>query len=84
MKELRKEDLLNAVATYNADPYSVDDIDMAEELYNDIFGNYEEVEDADEAIEAAEKLDIKPNMEYKHIYQFNGGYFVLNKDIILH
>lgn len=47
MKELTKEDLLNAVATYNADPYSVDDIDMAEELYNDIFGNYEEVEDAD-------------------------------------
>lgn len=84
MKELTKEDLLNAVATYNVDPYCVEDMDMAEELYIDIMGNYEEVKDPDEAAEAAEKLDIKPNMEYKHIYQFYGGYFVLNKDIILH
>lgn len=82
MKELTKEDLLNAVATYNADPYCVENEEMAEELYNDIIGNYEEIEDISDAIEAAWRLDIKSDMQVRHIYQFNGGYFVLNKDII--
>ena len=83
MKELTKEDLLNAVATYNADPYCVENEEMAEELYNDIRGNYEEIKDLSEAIDAAEKLDIKPYMQVRRIYEFDGGYFALDSDICL-
>ena len=80
---MKEKDLLNAVATYNADPYCVETEEMAKELYNDICGNYEEITDPSGAIDAAEKLDIKPYMQVRHIYEFKGGYFALNDDIYL-
>lgn len=82
MKELTKEDLLNAVATYNADPYCVEDEKVAEELYNSILDGYEEITDISDAIEAFEKLEIEPDMQVRRIFKYSGGIFALKEDIV--
>lgn len=84
MKDINKlsiADLMNAVATFNADPYCVEDDIVAQEVLDEIknFG-CRMITDREERSVALNKLDLTGESE-RIIYQAGGCLFSLDDDI---
>lgn len=79
MKKVELSDFINGVATFNADPYCVENEDMAQELYDETQGNLEEVTDEDDLADAVAKLDLDGH-SLKHIYRCGAALVCLPLD----
>ena len=76
---IEAKDFLHAVATFNADPYCVEDDDMCEELFKETHGELEEITDEEEFKIAALQLDLA-DKNPQHIYKCGSAKVCLNED----
>ena len=68
MKKIEMTEFLNGVATFNADPYCVEDEVMAQELFDETQGELEEITNVDDFEDAVLKLDLEGRSP-KRIYR---------------
>ena len=79
MKKVEMTEFLNGVATFNADPYCVEDKVMAQELFDETQGELEEITDVDDFEDAVLKLDLEGHSP-KHIYRCGTALVCLSTD----
>lgn len=79
MRKIELSEFINGVATFNADPYCVEDEGMAQELFNETQGELEEIIDVDDFKDAAAKLDMEGHSP-KHIYRCGSAIVCLQRD----
>lgn len=79
-KTFNTDDLMYAVATFNADPYCVEDEDMAQEILAEIESSgFTMITDAEERAIALRKLDLPEDSE-RIVYQAGGCLFSMDDD----
>lgn len=79
MKIEELSEFINGVATFNADPYCVENEEQAQELYNETQGELEEITDEYDFEDATEKLDLVGRSP-KHIYKCGSALVCLPYD----
>ena len=80
MKTINIENLINGVATFNADPYCIENEEMAEEIMAEVESNGAvKVTDEDDREDALAKLDL-PEDSNRIIYQAGGCLFSMDDD----
>lgn len=68
MKKIKMTEFANSVATFNADPYCVEDEVMTQELFDETQGELEEITDVNGFEDAVLKLNLEGRSP-KHIYR---------------
>ena len=79
MKKIEMTEFINGVATFNADPYCVEDENMAQELFDETQGELEEITDVDDFEDAVLKLNLEDHSS-KHIYRCGTALVCLSTD----
>ena len=79
MKKIEITEFINGVATFNADPYCVEDVNMAQELFDETQGELEEVTNVDDFEDAVLKLNLEDHSP-KHIYRCGTALVCLSTD----
>ena len=79
MKKIEMTEFLNGVATFNADPYCVEDEVMASELFDETQGELEEITNVDDFEDAVLKLDLEGRSP-KRIYRCGTALVCLSND----
>lgn len=79
MKKIEITSFINGVATFNADPYCVEDEVMAQELFDETQGELEEITDVDDFEDAILKLDLEGRSP-KRIYRCGTALVCLSND----
>lgn len=77
--KIQANNFLYGVATFNADPYCIENEDMCNELYAETEGELEEVVDGDDFEDATSKLDLEGHNP-KHIYRCGSALVCLQED----
>lgn len=79
-KTFNTDDLMDAVATFNADPYCVEDEELAQEILAEIESSgCTMITDAEERAIALRKLDLPADSE-RIVYQAGGCLFSMDGD----
>jgi len=79
MKIQNISEFINGVATFNADPYCVENEEQAQELSDETHGELTEIVDEDELEDAAAKLDLTGH-RFDHIYKCGSALVCLPYD----
>lgn len=79
MKVQDISEFINGVATFNADPYCIENEEMAQELFDEAQGELVEITDEDELEESAAKLDLAGH-HFEHIYKCGSALVCLPYD----